>query len=142
MCEDFQIEPGKAATPYDRLRPDAQMMECQRYLRAFSASSPRGYERVGFGRAMGTQTAMFEFPFQVRPRVPPTGMIVSAFSDFVVSGANDHTYPVTIWTFFGAGYQGAKMIAGAATSIFSSVDATELASFTSTAKLLFTGVEL
>lgn len=83
----IQLEVGNKATPFIRAGGNIQgeLALCQRYLPAFSGSSLGGNLFNVLGWAYSTTNAQFNIPLLVTPRVRPTGMTISALSDFSVS---------------------------------------------------------
>jgi hypothetical protein len=76
-----QAEYGSKATPFQTASggsPQAELAMCQRYLPKLTFSSE------SFGFAYGTTGTQFYGYFTTTPRIAPTGITVSAASDFTV----------------------------------------------------------
>jgi hypothetical protein len=84
----WQLEAGAKATPFQTASGGSDQGElamCQRYLPAFSGSGLGGNLFNVLGWAYSTTNAQFNIPLLVTPRVRPTGMTISALSDFSVA---------------------------------------------------------
>lgn len=105
-----QLEVGSVATPYERQIYSDQLAQCQRYLPYFSyASGSNPYFGAGMVTSLSSNTtAWFTVQFPVTPRVPPTGMVVSAASHFSAFLPSTATSNATGTTFGGANSLGAN----------------------------------
>lgn len=130
-----QLEAGTTASPFEYRQYGTELSLCQRYLPAFNGPS-----NIWTGQASGSTTTYPTIPFPVAVRTAPTGVTVSAASDFRCwnAGASDVT-PSAISLNRAGTLSGALTVsvsasgAGAAMGFFS---------VQSTAQLLFTGCEL
>lgn len=75
-----QLESGSTATAFEVLPIDVVINQCLRYLPAFTTSSGDNF----FGSAFTTSIALTYIPFIVKPRVAPTGIVVTTGSSFDV----------------------------------------------------------
>ena len=135
-----QLEKGSVATPFEWRPYGTELALCQRYLPAMSfAGGTNPY--FGSGMAYSTTAAYYTVAFPVTPRVPPTGLTVSAASHFAGFLATTATSNATAVVFGGADSHSAfvgltgmsGLVAGNATLIYMS---------NSSALMLFTGCEL
>ena len=81
-----QLEKGSTATSFDYRPYGTELMLCQYYLPAFSynMSGTACYEPIGMGSFDSAVTLIIQVRFPRTARVPPTGILVSAASDFLV----------------------------------------------------------
>jgi hypothetical protein len=131
-----QLEVGSVATPFERRPYGTELALCQRYLPAYKASAAN--ELICYAQAASSTTYRAVIPFQVTPRVKPTGITVSANGDFYVNG-NANVTPTAMVFNDGSLVAGAIQITGSGmTAGYSCV----LYSNSSNAQILFTGCEL
>jgi len=131
-----QLEAGSVATPFERRPYGTELALCQRYLPAYKASAAN--ELICYAQAASSTTYRAIIPFQVTPRVKPTGITVSANGDFYVNG-NANVTPTAMVFNDGSLVAGAVQITGSGmTAGYSCV----LYSNTANAQVLFTGCEL
>ena len=92
-----QFEVGTAATAFERRPYGTELALCQRYLPAFIAGA--GNCMVGIATVGGATSASINIPFQVTPRVQPTGVTVSAQNiiGIYASGGQTSTALVFNW---------------------------------------------
>lgn len=133
-----QLEAGSAASPFDYRDYGRELIMCQRYLPAFLGNG----NWFGFGLASGTTQAYATVQFPVTTRVAPTGITVSAASDFVVSDAVAAIPAASSIAFNTAGTQCGLLLVTASSAVLTNLRPTTLASNSANAKLLFTGCEL
>jgi len=76
-----QLEKGSTATSFDYRPYGTELALCQRYLPAISYSGGSN-PILGAGMPYSTTAGYYTLSFPVTPRVPPTGLIVSAASHF------------------------------------------------------------
>jgi hypothetical protein len=136
----LQLEVGSIATSFEFRPIGTELALCQRYLPAISyAGGTNPY--FGAGMASSTSAAYYTVSFPVTPRVPPTGLTVSAAAHFAGFLASTATSNATVVNFGGADNHSAfiqltgmaGLVAGNATLIYMS---------NSAALMLFTGCEL
>jgi len=124
-----QLEPGSAATPFERRPFGTELMLCQRYLPALVNPTATGLN-------ITTSAAYIAMPFAVPARVAPTGVTMSTPGALYASNGSNFT--ITSTTFIAAGVSGAFVQPAIATA---SLTATAPA-FLYAGTYLFTGVEL
>jgi hypothetical protein len=137
-----QVEAGSVATPFQTATGTIQgeLAACRRYLPAFYGESQASYY---IGYAYATNGIIVSIPFDVPPRVPPTGITIpSGLNNFTVYALNT-AYAGTV-SFDSGGLQsggvtvsGATITAGQGTRLLLANSG-----FTSFGKILFTGCEL
>jgi len=135
-----QLEKGSTATSFDYRPYGTELQLCQRYLPAFNRQSN---DIFGVGQSTSATTGLFFIPFQVTPRVVPTGVTTSTASDFyVVNTAGTVGYFASSIAFSVGGAGGASVNVTYANNGGSAGQANALYSNVSGAKILFTGCEL
>jgi len=136
-----QLEKGSTATSFDYRAYSTELGMCQRYLPAITASSAN--EIFGSGMVNTPSECRYFIPFQVTPRVSPTGVTVPNASLFNVdwpSNAGGGLGGGGVINFLYGGTAGAAVyvpVGGAPTGY-----ASFLRSNTTGAQILFTGCEL
>jgi hypothetical protein len=136
-----QLEAGSVATPFERRPYGTELALCQRYLPAYRATGS-GNQDIAVGIANASTSAFFCFEFVVEPRVPPTGVIVSAANHFgAITATLDSTNLFTGINFSVASTKRVFLI-GTGTSGLSQGNATFIRSQNADAFLEFTGCEL
>jgi hypothetical protein len=134
-----QLEKGSTATSFDYRPYGTELALCQRYLPAFNGSG----DACNGGSFSATQT-WFYYPFQVQPRVAPTGITATfgtAPNTFYVYTGAQSSSPITSMTFGGASLSGGRLYTVTA-SVLTAGQYTPLASNASTNQILWTGCEL
>jgi hypothetical protein len=94
-----QLEAGSLASPFTPAGGGflgAELALCQRYLPAFAAGSAGDFAS---GFCYSTTAALITIPFKVTPRVAPTGVTISAASDFAARNNAGGTLGATGVTF-------------------------------------------
>ena len=137
---NLQLEVGSTATEFEQRPIGTELALCQRYLPAYNADSASG-KTIALGQNYATTNAMIVFPFVVEPRVPPTGISISAAGDFRVTAAVATALGVTGLSFSNASRKAAQINATVASGLVAG-DATRFHSLSAAAKILFTGCEL
>jgi hypothetical protein len=95
-----QLEKGSTATSFDYRSYGTELALCQRYLPAWNTSVANA--PFAIGQATSTASANIILPFQVQPRVPPTGITASAAGTFYLvnnSGGVAGTYASTTFSY-------------------------------------------
>jgi hypothetical protein len=136
-----QLEQNTSATPFERRLYGQELINCQRYLPAVNSNGTS--DTIITGQPSSTTAFYAYFPFLVTPRVPPTGLSVSAASHFTCPpfvGSNGTATAVAI---SGSSYKLARVFfttntmtsttAGAAGDVFFN---------NASGQLLFTGCEI
>ena len=129
-----QLEVGDAASDFEFMPYDMELARCQRYLPKFNSN-------VGMGQAYSTTKALVQVSFLVSTRVAPTGITVSAASDYRQLSSGGGGYTTTAVTFSGSDITGALLDTTVASGLTGGHASLFYAS-TSTAFILFTGCEL
>ena len=101
-----QLEAGPADTKFDSRGPQQEIARCQRYLPAYAFTGTFQQFALGFGS--GAAQAQAALPLPVTPRVPPTGLVVSAGTHFRVLKSSGGI-PTTAVVFASASYQAATV---------------------------------
>jgi hypothetical protein len=104
-----QLEAGSVATPFERIDYGRQLIQCQRYLPAWSGSSGNQDFCSAFNNT--TTSTAYVLTHPVQTRVPPTG--VSATGTFLL-GASNNAFTVTSLS-FGGSSTGATKLSGTIT---------------------------
>ena len=133
-----QLEKGSTATAFDYRPYGTELALCQRYLPAFTTDAATAI--VGSGGFASTTRCAVTYTFPVTPRTSPTGVTVSAATDFFVSD-NVLGAVCTSVTFNGGGQSCAQLYFNTAT-VYAAYRAGIAYSASTSAKLLFTGCEL
>jgi hypothetical protein len=133
-----QLEKGSTATSFDYRPYGTELQLCQRYLPIFNASGTATTITTGYSESTTATRTLYEFI--VTPRVPPTGITISAAGDFTVSIAGGSAVCTSL-TFNSANSQSALLIAGTASGL--TAGQPNILRQTSTAgQIQFTGCEL
>ena len=132
-----QLEIGSAATPYERLDYGRQLIQCQRYCPSYQGVGGN----IGTGQAFNTTGAFVVMPFQVTPRVIPTGVTVTTPTGFSVSSAAGGTIALTALAISVGGYTSVRMSATVASGLTAG-NACAFYEGNVTCLLIFTGCEL
>jgi hypothetical protein len=140
-----QLEAANTASPYapNGATYQAELAACQRYLPAFSGTSLGGNMFNIMGFAYSTTNAQFNIPLVVTPRVRPTGLTVSALSDFSVINQGFSSAAPTAISFNSGGQivqVNTTTTAGSPTLVLGQT--CQLALSGANGTLLFTGCEL
>jgi hypothetical protein len=140
-----QVEQANSASPYapNGATQAAELAACQRYLPAFSGTSLGGNMFNIMGFAYSTTNAQFNIPLVVTPRVRPTGLTVSALSDFSVINQGFSSAAPTAISFNSGGQiiqVNTTTTAGSPTLVLGQT--CQLALSGANGTLLFTGCEL
>jgi hypothetical protein len=95
-----QLEKGSTATSFDYRPYTTELQLCQRYLPAWNTSATNG--PFAIGQAVSTTIANIMLPYQVQPRVPPTGITASAAGSFYLVNSTNGlagTYSSTTFSY-------------------------------------------
>ena len=135
-----QLEKGSAATPFDYRPYGTELMLCQRYLPCVNVSSTVNGD-IGFGFTTGATTGIIQTPFQVTPRVPPTGLSATGVSGFSLTTQPTQTVATAI-TFTNATLVMARINVVGTGSPYATGAPCILLGNGSTGQIQFTGCEL
>jgi hypothetical protein len=129
-----QLEAGSVATAFQTATGTIQgeLAACQRYLPVFDGVNATGNPFMGY--AYGTNTALYVVPFQVTPRVIPTGITVTATIEAYALNTATNVTP----TFGAGGLQSAAILAG---FTITAGQGSRMQMLTNS-KIIFTGCEL
>ena len=136
---NVQLEKGSTATSFDYRPYGTELSLCQRYLPAFISTGSSTF--VGSGYAVSATGGVANYVFKTTARTPPTGVTVSATSDFEVMAGSSGAITATVITFAYASTDGAVINTTVASGQTTNAGAF-LRGLNSSAKLLFTGCEL
>jgi hypothetical protein len=134
-----QLEKGSTATSFDYRPYGTELALCQRYLPAFISTGASTF--VGGGYSVSSTGGLANYVFKTTTRTPPTGVTVSAASDFEVMAGASGGITATALTFAYASTDGVAINTTVASGQTSNAGAF-LRGANSSAKLLFTGCEL
>ena len=84
-----QLEAGDTATPFEHRSYGAELALCQRYLPSTFLRTANN--QISVAQALSSTIAVAVIPWNVTPRVPPTGISTSAASGFYITNANANT---------------------------------------------------
>ena len=131
-----QLEKGSTATPFEQRLYGTELSLCQRYLPTTPTQTATGY--LGMAYEYTTTNASASIPFQVTPRVPPTGIVVTAASGFDIADSVAHVASAIV-------FQGATYTMGTVQVTTTGLTVGYAAGFrtvASTSQIQFTGCEL
>ena len=134
-----QLEKGSTATSFDYRPYGTELALCQRYLPACISSS--AFEAMSVCNNTSTTVSLCGIPYQVQPRVPPTGVTVSAAIHYGVVSAAGSGLNATAVTFSSASLTTAQISITVASGLVAG-NASYLYAQSTSGKLLFTGCEL
>jgi hypothetical protein len=135
-----QLEKGSTATSFDNRPYGTELALCQRYLPAVNR---QGTDVIGFGQSISATQGLFFVPFQVTPRVNPTGITTSAASGFyAINTIGTIAYAASLITIGVGGSTGATLNVTYANNGGAAGQANGLYTATAGAQILFTGCEL
>jgi hypothetical protein len=138
LVTGVQIEAGSVATPFEIRDYGRELMMSQRYLPSLSSISTTDYFDEGYTSSTTNVFALFEF--LVAPRVPPTGLTVSAASHFTVIMSSGTTVVPTSLAFGAASFKTARYsLAGTG---FTANLPCQIYFNNASGRILFTGCEL
>ena len=129
-----QLEVGSSATGFEYRQYGQELALCQRYL-------PAG-QFVGLfsGQALNTTTAYATIPFQVTPRVAPTGFAIASPTTYGLTNSAGAGIAASTVVFGGAGLSSAYLTVTLPSGSLVAGNATLM--YGSTTQALFTGCEL
>ena len=136
---NVQLEKGSTATSFDYRPYGTELALCQRYLPACISSS--AFEAMSVCNNTSTTVSLCGIPYQVQPRVPPTGVTVSAAIHYGVVNAAGSGLNATAVTFSSASLTTAQISITVASGLVAG-NASYLYAQSTSGKLLFTGCEL
>ena len=134
-----QLEKGSTATSFDYLDYGRSLMQCQRYLPAFTTDTANPSVVGSGGFSTSTRIAV-QYTFPVTPRTSPTGITVSSAAHFNVSDNATGT-ACTAVTFNAGGLSCAQVYFDTATT-YAAFRSGITYSSNASAKILFNGCEL
>lgn len=134
-----QLEAGSVATPFETRSIGTELALCQRYLPAFVAGAT-GVD-VCMAQCVSASAARSIYPFNVTPRVPPTGVTVSSVGHFAILNAAGSPQTCTSLSFTRASPVAAMLVTDPASGLVAG-NAGVLSAINSSAKILFDGCEL
>lgn len=137
-----QIESGTLITPFEQRSYGTELSLCQRYLPCYTAYSS-STSLVGEGGFYSTSVGQIVYKFKTTPRIPPTGITVSAVGSFLLKtfGASVSSAATAI-VFAASGYESCVIdVTGTATPYTANQPA-YLSSNVAAAYIRFTGCEL
>jgi hypothetical protein len=132
-----RLHRGAVALPFEHRPMREDLADCRRYLPAFSGTA----SAFANGQATGTTGAVFVLPLDIRPRIKPTGIVVSNVSHFSASNSTGGTIQATNVTFANSELDAVVVNVTVASGLTAGNAAYMLYANTS-AQLLCTGVEL
>lgn len=135
-----QLEKGSTATSFDYRPYGTELQLCQRYLPAF-VSSGTMTQMIAQGGAGNSSTTYFVWQFPVYTRVPPTGMTVSAATDFSCNSTGPGGGQCSAITFSDASAVAARFSTTSPANMTTG-QVIEFYTALSAAKFYFTGCEL
>jgi hypothetical protein len=135
-----QLEKGSTATSFDYRAYGQELALCQRYLPSYKANASG--EHIAVGQNISTTQGYAVFPLNVTPRVPPTGVTVSAAGDFYMMGISGGNNQCSALAFQNGSYVSASLLASVGSALQVAGNGLILQTYSSNAKLLFTGCEL
>ena len=135
-----QLEKGSTATSFDYRPIGTELQLCQRYLPAWNTSAVNG--PFAIGQAVSTTLANVILPYQVQPRVPPTGITASAAGSFYLVNSTNGLAGTYSSTAFAHSSLSALHVACTTSGGLVGGNATYLGTSTPPAQILGTGCEL
>jgi len=135
-----QLEAGTVASPFERRDYGRELMMCQRYLPSYTAYASG--EHIAVGQNISTTQGYVVFPLNVTPRVPPTGVTVSSAGHFYMMGAAGGNNQCSALAFQNGSYISASLLASVGSALQAAGNGLILQTYSTSAKLLFTGCEL
>lgn len=135
QVEDIGVTTSPS-TPYEKWTADRELAACQRYLPAFNAVGSS--DDFGWGVCTSSSTASVGFNFVVEPRIPPTGITLSAATSFSLSGVATSTASSVA---FGAAGKKLGRVAVTAGASFAAGQSCFLFGNVAGAQILFTGAQ-
>ena len=136
-----QLEKGSTATSFDYRPYGTELALCQRYLPAYIYAGGSGGGTIT-GQAISTTQAAISIPFPVSARTIPTGITVSASTDFILSNSAGGSITSTAATFNISNSLNYGTILVTVASGLTAGNATNFGAGTANAKVFFTGCEL
>jgi len=135
---NVQFETGSVATPYERRQYGQELMLCQRYLPMSQIAPATGYSI--FGSCYSTTGYQGRYIFQTTPRVPPTGIVATTVSGFLVNDSVNVTTATSV-VFTGSDY-GSCLISAAVASGLTQFRFATLTTTATSSQIQFTGCEI
>ena len=140
VIDSVQLEAGTVATSFDYRPYGTELALCQRYLPAWAATAINDtIPAWGSGATTTAASVMYKFP--VTTRVPPTGVTISAGSDFKLSRPSTGLVTCTSASFGNGSVEAGTVQFNTASGLTADQPYGVLAA-TASAKILWTGCEL
>jgi hypothetical protein len=139
QIEEVATVGSSAVTSFEYKPYEYELAQCQRYLPAFSAAGV--IDDVAQGGMNTTSQAAVNYQFLVEPRVPPTGITVSAVGHFTLSNMTV-TSLVTALTFNAASRRSVRMVVTGTGAPYGANQPANLYATNASGQILFTGAEL
>jgi len=134
-----QLEYGEAPTPFEIRDAGTELSLCRRYLPAFRATTTVDYFATA-GAAFSSTSTRINYHFEIEPRVPPTGILISSASHFSINDAGT-TAACTAVTFTAATKRVGRLQADVASGLTTG-HAVDIYANSVSATLFWTGAEL
>lgn len=134
---DVQLEIGATATPFERRGITTEELVCQRYLPSVRSASTTDFLGVGFSSS--ANDTRLSFAFYTIPRIPPTGLLRSAATDFSVQSTG---LSVASAVAFNSASRKVGRVEVPTASGVAAGDCVEVYMNSATAYLVFTGAEI
>jgi len=137
-----QLEKGSTATSFDYRPYGTELALCQRYCPVFIANPSGGYQPFGVGQCASTTAALITLVFPVSVRTPPTGITISAGSDFSCWQPSTSATAATGMSFNTATYLAGVVQPTGMSGLTQGYATTLLSNNTASSKIIFNGCEL
>jgi hypothetical protein len=137
-----QLEKGSTATSFDYRPYGTELALCQRYCPVFIANPAGGYQPFGVGQSASATAALITLVFPVSVRTPPTGITISAGSDFCCWLPSTAATAATGMSFNTATYLAGVVQPTGMSGLTQGYATTLLSNNTASSKIIFNGCEL
>lgn len=136
---EFYVNIEPSASAYDAPCYVDDLARCQRYLPVFTSGVATSF--VGMGNITTTGIAKIQYVFVVQPRVPPTGIVAGAASNYSLTSGTT-TAALTAIAFDSASLQVGRVTATTASATLLVGGCAEMSLASNLLTLIFTGAEL